>query len=496
MPIFKQDGQIVYQRKTDRWSSGRTGVFADTDFAIAADYEPLKQIKFNCSLLTGDFVVTLQANASTASDITITLPPTSGTLGYGGSGGGVQSVTGLNTNNTDPTNPIVQISVDGTTITGAGTPGSPLVASGGGSLPSGSAFEILQLNGTPSPVFSGVLRDASGNESITPTNRTSIGSDSSVRIDWENGFLKTPSNNSADWLNRELFNDASVVNFEWDGSFTGGYPVAPIGLIVGVDTLGPEVLKVASSTGQILADFCQAQDDTTAMVAYSTFSGGTKNAVLEQNFFGPGNSGGRGVFNSLPGEEYDWAFSWDSSDYGTRFRKHRLGFFAGQSYVAPFSLDGTIQQAVDGSSGLNNYARTQILDSSVSTGQYYDRITDEFGNEFQNIHYLKGTGNTVAGSYTVPFQGWLNQQTKLTDDTDTGWALQFRDEDFARVQFYGDSTYQMQIRDASRALIGGFRGLRPVINSANVTPQTLTPTGNYIEYVDETGGSHWIPTYA
>lgn len=42
--------------------------------------------------------------------------------------GTVQSVTGLNTDNTDPQNPIVRISVDGTTITGLGTPASPLVA--------------------------------------------------------------------------------------------------------------------------------------------------------------------------------------------------------------------------------------------------------------------------------------------------------------------------------------------------------------------------------
>ena len=41
---------------------------------------------------------------------------------------GVQSVTGLNTDNTDPYNPIVKISVDGVTITGEGTPASPLVA--------------------------------------------------------------------------------------------------------------------------------------------------------------------------------------------------------------------------------------------------------------------------------------------------------------------------------------------------------------------------------
>jgi microcystin-dependent protein len=40
----------------------------------------------------------------------------------------VASVTWLNTDNTDPANPVVQISVDGVTITGAGTPWSPLVA--------------------------------------------------------------------------------------------------------------------------------------------------------------------------------------------------------------------------------------------------------------------------------------------------------------------------------------------------------------------------------
>ena len=43
--------------------------------------------------------------------------------------GGVQSVSGLNTDNSDPANPIVEISVDGTTITGDGTPISPLKAS-------------------------------------------------------------------------------------------------------------------------------------------------------------------------------------------------------------------------------------------------------------------------------------------------------------------------------------------------------------------------------
>jgi|688.fasta_scaffold40257_5 hypothetical protein len=45
----------------------------------------------------------------------------------GGGTSGVASVTGLDTDNTDPLNPIVNISVDGTTITGDGTPANPLV---------------------------------------------------------------------------------------------------------------------------------------------------------------------------------------------------------------------------------------------------------------------------------------------------------------------------------------------------------------------------------
>ena len=55
----------------------------------------------------------------------------------------VQSVTGLNTDNTDPQNPIVEISVDGTTITGDGTPANPLQAN---YLPSTSYGVFAQTN--------------------------------------------------------------------------------------------------------------------------------------------------------------------------------------------------------------------------------------------------------------------------------------------------------------------------------------------------------------
>jgi hypothetical protein len=48
-----------------------------------------------------------------------------------GSGGGVESVTGLNTDNTDPLNPVIDISV-ANGIRGSGTPSSPLIVSSRG----------------------------------------------------------------------------------------------------------------------------------------------------------------------------------------------------------------------------------------------------------------------------------------------------------------------------------------------------------------------------
>lgn len=80
---------------------------------------------------------------------------------------GVQSVTGLDTDNTDPVNPIVKISVDGTTVTGDGTPTSPLVAHTGGA----TGVVYVDSSDTTPDYLSAKLAFTSSDSSvvITPT---------------------------------------------------------------------------------------------------------------------------------------------------------------------------------------------------------------------------------------------------------------------------------------------------------------------------------------
>lgn len=113
-------------------------------------------------------------------------------------GSSVQSVTGLNTDNTDPLNPIVKISVDGTTITGLGTPASPLVATGGGGGSiSGSGIDAYVARWTPNgtTLGTGVIRDNNStvgiNNNPISSAQLSINSSVTTGISLANSFLGT-----------------------------------------------------------------------------------------------------------------------------------------------------------------------------------------------------------------------------------------------------------------------------------------------------------------
>lgn len=309
--------------------------------------------------------------------------------------------------------------------------------------------------------------------------------------------LKDTSNfNSLEFSSRILRGtNGTSSKLDWSGSV----PVAPEGFQIGIRNPGPQDVSVSSDD---IISFLTETDDVDLKFAFTVSSASTFLQVCQDEYASFGSpTDHKGAFRSFNnGTDYAQAYSWDNSDFLTYFQNHKLILGGNNSgYANKSALDaiaGKIVQAAEGDSGLNQYIRSVVLSSATSVLQIYDRVVDESSLEFQNIHYLKGTGNEVAGPYVVPFQGWLNQQRKLTDDTDTGWGFQFANEAFSRFQINGDATYQMQVRNSAGDLIGGFRGLRPVVNSANVTPRTLTPTGNYIEYVDETGAYHFVPTYA
>lgn len=79
MPIVKTGGIIVYSPPKHEIRRKNTGVYNDGDFAVCADPDQLKQIKFDPNSQDTDTTTTLKSGAISA-DVDITLPAVSGTL--------------------------------------------------------------------------------------------------------------------------------------------------------------------------------------------------------------------------------------------------------------------------------------------------------------------------------------------------------------------------------------------------------------------------------
>jgi hypothetical protein len=121
----------------------------------------------------------------------------------------VVSVTGLDTDNTDPSRPIVKISVDGTTITGEGTPDDPLVAIGGG----GGGSLRVQDEGT-------TVTNAATSLNFTGNVTASLASAGNVTV---NVPAETPQVNS-DWNASsgvaQILNKPTLATVATSGSYT------------------------------------------------------------------------------------------------------------------------------------------------------------------------------------------------------------------------------------------------------------------------------------
>lgn len=88
MPITKDVNNVIqYAPKTDLYDSEVTDAFMSSDFSITGDIDPTRQIKFSSNALSPNIAVTVAANASTAANITLTLPSASGTIATTASSG-------------------------------------------------------------------------------------------------------------------------------------------------------------------------------------------------------------------------------------------------------------------------------------------------------------------------------------------------------------------------------------------------------------------------
>lgn len=132
----------------------------------------------------------------------------------GGGGGSVNSVTGLNTDNTDPANPVVAIAVN-TTLTGAGTPLSPL-----------GVDSNLLLSINPSTPYIPV-KTGTNSFGDSPFYYSAIDGllktvfslqDRGLKIDFLNNIyqlLDANSKKSVDWLNREISDATEIISINY-----------------------------------------------------------------------------------------------------------------------------------------------------------------------------------------------------------------------------------------------------------------------------------------
>jgi hypothetical protein len=123
----------------------------------------------------------------------------------------VVSVTGLDTDNTDPSRPIVKISVDGTTITGEGTPDDPLVAIGGGG---GGSLRVQDEGSTVTNAATSLNFTGNVTASLASAGNVTVNVPSptpQVNADWN------ASSGVAEILNKPTIPNAQV-NSDWNAS--------------------------------------------------------------------------------------------------------------------------------------------------------------------------------------------------------------------------------------------------------------------------------------
>jgi len=211
--------------------------------------------------------------------------------------GFVESVTGLDTDNTDPANPIVRISVDGTTVTGDGTPGDPLVAmASGGSVENGvTPFVAGNTNGI-------LFQDSFGAISNFPQFAYDIATDSVTADSVSTGGDFTFINNSGGYefdvltpgysgaayvmngqqFNFTLTNAPETSNFNLTTNY-GVWQMSTTGVATNFELYSNAFGATSLTSGVARAGFTASGDDGTFIITTGTSTPGFSDKILFSN---------------------------------------------------------------------------------------------------------------------------------------------------------------------------------------------------------------------
>lgn len=335
--------------------------------------------------------VTITTNAAGAKVINAT----------GGGGGSVQTVTGLNTDNTDPANPIVKISVDGTTITGAGTPGSPLVATGGGGGTPGGLNAQLQYNNAGS--FGGITGATTDGTAVSlnaahllnPTiNGAGAGLATLVYPNTaSNATITVPATTGTLALTSQL-TAGTVTSVDVSGGTTGlttsGGPVTTTGVI----TLGGTLAIANGGTNNISAY-------TAGSVVYSD---GTKLTQDNANFFYDATNHRLGIGTTTPNAQLDILSSTYPLNVGSTFVES-----AGPSLGVYYTASGDLFQfaALSNIAYLNAFPGKAI---NISANGFSNRALGLTVDTSNNV-----TIGTLGNGLVKSSSGLLSNATAGTD---------------------------------------------------------------------------------
>lgn len=342
----------------------------------------------------------------------------------GGGGGSVNSVTGLNTDNTDPTNPVIQISVDGTTITGDGTSGNPLVATGGGGIPTGTDFSIpfydatgTYVAGSPSLLFQPngvsnqqlVLFDGS-----TPVFQASSNNTANQTYSLGAGSIVVPSHVG----NGTIFEINDSLQTAGLYGLTGGFYGNSLILADFANdkvTIGP--MNGGNATRYTLDDANLSQTLTTTVASGQTAIIQAQTNLL--NFGIPGVS----ITSTVDGSTLDGLLAGDFTNAGLSTQTTIIGHLnlgGGQQANAVYSNDGTngtIENSIHDASGNQMKTTLQFSDGLVVNGWDSNTGTQTFGVTNSNSDY----GFQVFDNLNLIVSGYPSTR----DDSSSSFPVSF-----------------------------------------------------------------------